>query len=759
MGGLLWLALGTLLILSMLIYGYYRYYKMSVDRFAMFVGLIRYQILLGLCLLFVPVLLGLADSDTIRQEIGLQHGSPLQWIFVPLLVWLVALAIVSTATITLQLAHLRFGLPQPLVDRQNADRSGLHAFWVTSAMVLSVPLLALLALHSGGVEAFGTMFSIVALVSLVWASIAILLPRGEHAPRLSADLSVVSDWAPRRLRVRARRCGRRTSQRALGSFQRIAGAGYVATSAGGRHRVIPLHLWPLWIAIALLLVMTALLVWFEPSHVVNGCSTLPAPILPPPYCLPLLVYFLIPAWLIALLVAGLAFLFDRWHLDPILLMIVLGIFLFFQTSDDYRYLVQPADESMPEMDEVSAFAPLGSEELAHAWCAARPAAYRDLPAIVVASSGGGVRASAWTARVLAGLELELGECFTQSLLAVSSVSGASIGSLHYLAEFERNGRAELGTSRLVEAAGGPSLHAIAWAWLFQDLLHPLRALGARSGFRDRGNEVEALWRSRLPERFQHMSLYGWRELNRKGLAPAMLINATDADRGTAVSFAPISLPSPSGAQESSVVSFVDVAPAHDIELVTAARMSATFPFVTPISAAEARGLPPVYLADGGYVDNSGSLALASFLDALMPAMRAEEGCPDQVVLIRIRNAGPQAEAANVPERRSDRQKALYGPISTLIQVRSAQQKVRDRDLLRPASGELDRYGRPRTMDPVETLSIDLTERIPLSWNLSIDSSGRMERAWQELVVEKSSRLRALLETQSRGSGLPRACGG
>jgi hypothetical protein len=60
----------------------------------------------------------------------------------------------------------------------------------------------------------------------------------------------------------------------------------------------------------------------------------------------------------------------------------------------------------------------------------------------------------------------------------------------------------------------------------------------------------------------------------------------------------------------------DDATARDVGLkaVTAARLSAAFPYVSPAATLDLAGVEPLHLVDGGYYDNYGLVALTQWLD-------------------------------------------------------------------------------------------------------------------------------------------------
>jgi len=60
--------------------------------------------------------------------------------------------------------------------------------------------------------------------------------------------------------------------------------------------------------------------------------------------------------------------------------------------------------------------------------------------IVVAASGGGIKAAAWTTRVLTGLEESNPRIFGGSIRLISAVSGGSVGAMYFVQRVRRERR-------------------------------------------------------------------------------------------------------------------------------------------------------------------------------------------------------------------------------------------------------------------------------------------------------------------------------
>jgi hypothetical protein len=135
--------------------------------------------------------------------------------------------------------------------------------------------------------------------------------------------------------------------------------------------------------------------------------------LPPLCCIALLLLVLV--WLLS----GFAFFFQAFRI-PTLLPVVLWLLVssLHPKADHFYEVVDQAIQTTPNLRFLEAA--------------------RDDPGIVVvAAAGGGIQASAWTAKVLAGLDSAVSagssNAFRTSLRAVSGVSGGSVGLMYYLA--------------------------------------------------------------------------------------------------------------------------------------------------------------------------------------------------------------------------------------------------------------------------------------------------------------------------------------
>ena len=376
-------------------------------------------------------------------------------------------------------------------------------------------------------------------------------------------------------------------------------------------------------------------------------------------------------------VSGMAFAFDRFRIPTLAALTACIFFVHSFSTADHVYEPKGAAST-------SAVVPTATEVLAK-----RPQAAGREPLIVVTATGGGIHSAYWTATVLRNLE----ESFSKqhrplhkSLLLISSVSGGSVAAADWIREYASTGCFAAAVSdsnpclsRLTDAAQRSSVEAAAWGLLHYDLYQflfphgPLRILS-----KDRGWFLQ---QSLLLNRFmaEHENEYpqvadvppNWESLENDptlgGLAdplgqggmPAFALNTTAVETGERFLLANYQPARTSAATTSEPEQVSDLpcfasAPsflthyAADIPLATAARLSATFPYVSPVSRGDFSGSDPgtFHFADGGYYDNDGVATAEEFLWLAMSpkgVCRSDTSLPQgssvsKILLIQIRDS-------------------------------------------------------------------------------------------------------------------------
>ena len=427
-----------------------------------------------------------------------------------------------------------------------------------------------------------------------------------------------------------------------------------------------------------------------------------------PRVIPVIAYVALLITVSFWLLAGVGFWADRFRI-PVLTLVALGLLFnnFF-----------PAEHIFPatRLSKAEAAGPL-PVPLSYVDRLAFDEAGEPEPVIIVTATGGGIHAAAWTATVLSKLEERFGKRnFHNHLLLISSVSGGSVASMAYMRRymderpFDEDGQA---MNRVLGASQCSSLQAVAWGltypdalrvtlpWLYE-LIPSLKAL-------DRGWALDQALERNLndpacvpsgktagstPETAKEPTLNQFAALpfqSKEAYAsedparhlPAFTFNATVAETGDRFLLSNYSVRQADKDPERDLpaASFLGVygreAPVHppidgrggfaDLALVTAARLSATFTYVSPAARlpfelSQGKNQNAYHFVDGGYYDNDGTSSVIEFLNSAMKAMESANAHPGKklrVLLIEIRN-GDDLDSYDSPDSYAHQSGLKYG---------------------------------------------------------------------------------------------------
>jgi hypothetical protein len=270
-------------------------------------------------------------------------------------------------------------------------------------------------------------------------------------------------------------------------------------------------------------------------------------------------------------------------------------------------------------------------------------------------------------------------------------------------------------------ASASSLTAAVHGLVYGDVFRAVPGLNAV--VRDRGAALDARWREAMAT--PDVSLRDWAEDVRRGTRPAHVFNTTIAETGGLLMIGPFGAPD-AGGPAVAFQTFRGLYPDLDVEVATAARLSATFPVVSPQarpSLVDAEQDDAYHLADGGYFDNNGLLGVLLALDEAYGVHSA--ALPGRVLLVQIR-AFEKGHTAADPS--GGWKYALAGPLLTVFNMRSAAQESRgayEEDLLRRLLGEQHGVA-------VDTATFRLgRDDAPLSWHLTEANRRSIACAWND----------------------------
>jgi hypothetical protein len=294
------------------------------------------------------------------------------------------------------------------------------------------------------------------------------------------------------------------------------------------------------------------------------------------------------------------------------------------------------------------------------WAADHPAGGRP-KLLIVCCSGGGIRAGVWSAAVLAELERQVGPAFARHLRLITGASGGMLAAALYA------GR------QLVPTPGVSDAHALAkdslWS-TWQSLFFADTPSVVLPFFKnwDRAHALERSWvrntrtpagPSPLQATFADMIA-----AERSGTAPSLVFSPLMVEDGRRLLVSNLELSdlaaesaptlaephgdrmAPRGRISQPAVEFFRLFPeAHGrFALATAARLSATFPYVSPAVALPTA--PARRVVDAGFFDNYGVGLAAGWL--LRNRRLVQEHCGG-VAVIEVRAFPLEQEKTGLPE--------------------------------------------------------------------------------------------------------------
>ena len=194
----------------------------------------------------------------------------------------------------------------------------------------------------------------------------------------------------------------------------------------------------------------------------------------------------------------------------------------------------------------------------------------------------------------------------------------------------------------------------------------------------------------------------------------------------------------------------------NIPVVTAARLSASFPYVSPAARPDVAG-PGSHLVDGGYYDNYGISSLVEWLDE---ELRTNQDI-EEVLIIEIRgsptppsytyddaNECPPKPSADAEDRRSNPGwfYQFTAPLRTVLGVRSTGQRTHndlELNLMVDKWDEQDEANERDGQGGQEPHRVEITRALfefdgrdtPLSWHLSAGDKERIRENWDAELHE------------------------
>ncbi len=465
------------------------------------------------------------------------------------------------------------------------------------------------------------------------------------------------------------------------------------------------------------------------------------------------VYVYASLLLFVWLFAALNFHLGRLHISSIVVLLIFVIIGYSIFSVDHEYGVTREQSKIDLPSPVDAAKKSGPN------------------LVVVASAGGGIWAAGWTTLALEKLIGQRSQ-LAREIRLLSTVSGGSVGAAYFvqglLNDEKYRNKGELSPDTLHQIrikATSSSLEATAYGVAFRDFPRLVTG-GIYHPTLDRGYLLEREWARIAAGTVQEEGVKKgakedgecWADLKKcsflhlgepigKGLIPAVIFNATVMELGRRLMITPLDF-APKGLGRERGQTLADflfgnslpgaAEPAANLPFWRAARLSATFSFVSPAvrtnvinkREGEEESVWRQHLVDGGYYDNFG---VASALDWLQPVLESRREGKDglnfsRVLIVQLRGfAGvPEEQIKPSPGAKA----ALIGPLDALFSIRegvAVSRNVIDVDRF------IDRWNRELKgkveLKTVEFVPDSKQTAGPLSWHLSKKDIADLKASW------------------------------
>lgn len=295
--------------------------------------------------------------------------------------------------------------------------------------------------------------------------------------------------------------------------------------------------------------------------------------------------------------------------------------------------------------------------------------------VLVAASGGGQRAALWTLKVLQELHTTTSGRLTQHSFLYTGASGGVLGEAFFRELYLRSlsdPALDVADPNYLQQLAADNLNPILFSLLVNDLLFPTQKLEyeGRVYAKDRGFAFEEQL-NKNTKGILDKSLADYKDPERLGQIPLLPLTTLITNDGRKLVISPHSfsffgsagIPGTHSKELKQSIDFMRFFAAHDpgnLRFLTALRMSATFPFVTP--NVELPSTPVMKTMDTGLSDNFGIQDALRFLYVFQEWIGANTS---GVVLVTIRDSEKSPKISSsastkILEKIGSPLKSIYG---------------------------------------------------------------------------------------------------
>ncbi len=363
------------------------------------------------------------------------------------------------------------------------------------------------------------------------------------------------------------------------------------------------------------------------------------------------------------------------------------------------------------------------------------------PFVIVSTSGGGITAAAWTVAVLSQLEDESTglEDFPYAVRAITGASGGMVGAAYWNATLQPPGAGDyhdVSSETMYENVTADSLTPVVHQLVFSDIWQSFFSPWPIAT--DRGQVLEEAW-IEATNQSMAKTLGDLYASEKAGWRPSLIFSPMMVEDGRRLVISNLDLSKAitnvavdgNELRSISAVQLRQLFPqqALDWKLSTAARMNASFPYVSP--AASLATSPRRRVVDAGYYDNYGINVAANWLMRCWDRSQLKEQT-DHVIIIEIEAFTLEALVElDVPQDGSTHiGRALEGitsPVTGLLSAWGKRQSYRNDELLHALGEYLKGSGNE---DAIKLTTVRFTNSadVSLSWILTPEEKTYIKEA-------------------------------
>ena len=376
--------------------------------------------------------------------------------------------------------------------------------------------------------------------------------------------------------------------------------------------------------------------------------------------------------------------------------------------------------------------------------------------VFVASSGGGLRSALWTLKTLQYVDSTFNGKFMKQTMLITGSSGGLIGGAYFrelkLRELQNQLRSSIYSSIHQDKITLDKLNPTMFSLVVSDMLFRFQKfeISGQKYFKDRGYALERKLLLDM-DSVLDKNITAYRDVEQEALIPMMIIAPSIVNDGRKLYISPqdisyMNVGHPNELNELGVKvrgiefrRFFEQQQADSLRFITALRMNATFPYITPNVILPSE--PGMAIMDAGLSDNFGFADALHFMFVFKDWIKENT---DGAVLVAIRDR-PKERELNMEQQKGKLDQVL-APINGLVQNIFSLQDINNDQKLEFMRALLDNKLDVINFRYLNADDIDQHQEASLSWRLTEKEKEDIINAIQsDYNTQSMQKLKNLLE--------------